>query len=198
MTNKQKNHQPKSTTKSLALALGMMSIIGAGLVTSSVISSSTAFAHSEQQVEKVQKDKKHRAHKKENRAHKKARHSRPTAAQIEKRTARIINRISTDLEANDVQREKIGNLVTTFAEDVRPMRRHLRKIQKEIKQLLLEDTVNRDKVEELRQKRLAEIDRVSSKVTLAMVEAAEVLNSDQRHQLNEKLEDMRKKKWRRR
>ena len=109
----------------------------------------------------------------------------------------MIERLSSELGANDIQREKISALVMTFTKDVRPMRHLARKIRKDIEVLLLKDTINRDEVENLRKKRLAEIDRVTSKVTLAMVEVAEVLTPEQRRKLSDKLDRMGKKKWRR-
>ena len=187
MTKKHTNCELNATKKSLALALGMMAVLGAGLVTTSIVSSNTAQAHSE-----------HKAGKDGERAHKRGKHAKPTEAQIEKRTARMVERLTDGLDANAEQREKISALVTTFTKDVRPMRKQARKIRKDIEVLLLKDTINRDEVEKLRKERLAEIDRVTSKMTLAMVEVAEVLSPEQRRQLSDKLDHLRKKKWRRR
>ena len=187
MKKKQQNREKTAAKKSFMLALGMMAVLGAGLVTTSIVSSNTAQAHSE-----------HKAGKSGDRIHKKSKHARPTEAQIEKRASRMIERLSDELGANDVQREKISALVTTFAKDVRPMRKQARKIRKDIEVLLLKDTINRDEVEQLRKERLAEIDRVTSKVTLAMVEVAEVLSPEQRRKLSDKLDHLGKKKWRRR
>ena len=187
MTKKHTNREFNATKKSFALALGMMAVLSAGLVTTSVLSSNTAFAHSEM-----------KAGKDGGRMHKRNKHAKPTEAQIEKRASRMVERLTDGLDANAEQREKISALVTTFTKDVRPMRQQARKIRKDIEVLLLKDTINRDEVEKLRKERLAEIDRVTSKMTLAMVEVAEVLSPEQRRQLSDKLDHLRKKKWRRR
>ena len=186
MKKKQQTPTTSASHKSFVMALGMMAVLGAGLVTTSIVSSNTALAHSEQKAEKGG-----------DRIHKTSKRSRPTQAQIENRASRMIERLSSELGANDIQREKISALVMTFTKDVRPMRHQARKIRKDIEILLLKDTINRDEVEKLRKERLAEIDRVTSKVTLAMVEVAEVLTPEQRRKLSDKLDRMGKKKWRR-
>ncbi|MEP3232144.1 MAG: Spy/CpxP family protein refolding chaperone [Hyphomicrobiales bacterium] len=187
MKKKQQKHAANTTQKSFMLALGMMAVLGAGLATTSIVSSNSALAHSQEKADKGG-----------DRTHKKSKRSRPTEAQLEERASRMIERLSNELGANDIQREKISTLVMTFTKDVRPLRKQARKIRKDIEVLLLKDNIDRDKVEKLRKERLAEIDRATGKITLAMVEVAEVLSPEQRRKLSDKLDRMGKKRWHRR
>lgn len=109
MTNKHTNRKKQATGKTFILALGMMAALGTGLVTTSIISTNTAFAHAE-----------NKGGKHENRAHKKGKHKRPTDAQIKERASRFVDRISGEINATDEQREKIHNLAMVFSKEVRP------------------------------------------------------------------------------
>ena len=51
MKKKQQTPATSTSHKSFMMALGMMAVLGAGLVTTSIVSSNTALAHSEQKAE---------------------------------------------------------------------------------------------------------------------------------------------------
>ena len=67
----------------------------------------------------------------------------------------------------------------------------MRAAGKEIHDLLLADTIDREALEKLRAERLAEAGRISQNLVNAVVEVAEVLSPEQRKLLDERIREFR-------
>ena len=87
--------------------------------------------------------------------------------------------------------QKIITLVTAVAKDMKPMREQFRAAGKEMHDLLLADTIDRNALEKLRAERLAEADRISKNLATALVDVAEILTPEQRKKLDARIKDFR-------
>lgn len=112
-------------------------------------------------------------------------------AEIEKMVTRVVRHVSIEIEATDEQEEKIVELVTAVAMDMQPLRKQFRTAGKTFHDLLKAPTIDRNAIEELRAKQMAEADRISRRVTTALIDVAEVLAPEQRQTLDERIEEFR-------
>lgn len=108
-------------------------------------------------------------------------------ARAEERADRMIRHISVEVDATAEQQEKLRTIVKNAVKDMIPMREKLFSARQEARSLLLAQNIDRTAVEKLRTDRLAVADALSKRFTQALVDAAEVLNPDQRHKLEELL-----------
>ena len=107
-------------------------------------------------------------------------------ARAEERADRMIRHISVEVDATAEQQEKLRGIVKSAVKDMVPMREKLFAARKQARDLLLAQNIDRAAIEKLRTDQLAVADALSKRFTQALIDAAEVLNPDQRH----KLEDM--------
>lgn len=108
-------------------------------------------------------------------------------ARAEERADRMIRHISVEVDATAEQQEKLRTIVKNAVKDMIPMREKLFSARQEARSLLLAQNIDRTAIEKLRTDRLAVADALSKRFTQALVDAAEVLNPDQRHKLEELL-----------
>jgi protein CpxP len=92
-------------------------------------------------------------------------------ARAEERADRMIRHISVEVDATAEQQEKV------------PMREKLFAARTQARDLLLAQNIDRAAIEKLRTDQLAVADALSKRFTQALIDAAEVLNPDQRHKL---------------
>ena len=107
-------------------------------------------------------------------------------ARAEERADRMIRHISVEVDATAEQQEKLRGIVKNAVKDMVPMREKLFAARQQARDLLLAQNIDRAAIEKLRTDQLAVADALSKRFTQALIDAAEVLNPDQRH----KLEDM--------
>ena len=112
-------------------------------------------------------------------------------AEIEAGIERMVKHVAIEIDATGEQQEKIIKLVTALAKDLQPLRDQMRAAGKEIHDLLLADTIDREALEKLRAERLAEAGRISQNLVNAVVEVAEVLSPEQRKLLDERIREFR-------
>jgi Spy/CpxP family protein refolding chaperone len=104
-------------------------------------------------------------------------------ARAEERADRMIRHISVEVDATAEQQEKLRGIVKSAVKDMVPMREKLFAARKQARDLLLAQNIDRAAIEKLRTDQLAVADALSKRFTQALIDAAEVLNPDQRHKL---------------
>jgi protein CpxP len=104
-------------------------------------------------------------------------------ARAEERADRMIRHISVEVDATAEQQEKLRGIVKNAVKDMVPMREKLFAARQQARDLLLAQNIDRAAIEKLRTDQLAVADALSKRFTQALIDAAEVLNPDQRHKL---------------
>ena len=87
------------------------------------------------------------------------------------------------VDADDAQVEKVNQLLTGVAPDVVRLRGEQRALAAELRAELAKDSIDRDRIEALRQRALGLFDRASAKGSETLVAVAEVLTPAQRNEL---------------
>lgn len=100
-----------------------------------------------------------------------------------------VDQVLTDVGASADQKDKIKTLFKTTMESVRPDRADRKQMREEVIKLLEAPTIDRDAIEALRAKHVAEIDAKSKTIAKAVADAAELLTPEQRKQLVEEIGD---------
>ena len=113
---------------------------------------------------------------------------------IEARIERMVKHAAIEIDATQEQQEKITSLVTAVAKELKPVHDRMRATGKEIRDLLLADTIDRSALEQLRAERLADAERISKDLVSALADVADVLSPEQRKQLGERIEQFRSKR----
>ncbi|MEZ5890224.1 MAG: periplasmic heavy metal sensor [Xanthobacteraceae bacterium] len=104
-------------------------------------------------------------------------------ARAEERADRMIRHISVEVDATAEQQEKLRGIVKNAVKDMVPMREKLFAARKQARELLFAQNIDRAAIEKLRTDQLAVADTLSKRFTQALIDAAEVLNPDQRQKL---------------
>ena len=115
-------------------------------------------------------------------------------ADIEAHIERMVKHAAIEIDATQEQQEKITSLVTAVAKELKPVHDRMRATGKEIRDLLLADTIDRSALEQLRVERLADAERISKDLVSALADVADVLSPEQRKQLGERIEQFRSKR----
>ncbi|MBL0375084.1 Spy/CpxP family protein refolding chaperone [Rhizobium sp. KVB221] len=100
-----------------------------------------------------------------------------------------VEQVLTDVGATADQKDKIKALFKTTMQDVRPERGERKQMREEVMKLLEAPTIDRNAIEALRAKHVAEIDAKSKTIAKAVADAAEILTPDQRKKLVEEIGD---------
>jgi Spy/CpxP family protein refolding chaperone len=87
------------------------------------------------------------------------------------------------VDADDAQVDKVNQLLTGVAPDVVRLRGEQRALAAELRAELAKDSIDRARVEALRQRALGLFDRASAKGSETLVAVAEVLTPAQRNEL---------------
>lgn len=115
-------------------------------------------------------------------------------AEIEAKITRMVKHVAIEIDATDEQSEKITALVTAVAKDLKPIREQVHATGRQMHDLLAADTIDRVAMEQLRTERLAEIDRISKNLLIAVADVAEVLTPEQRKVLDQRMQEFRGKR----
>jgi protein CpxP len=103
-----------------------------------------------------------------------------------------IDRALWNIDATTEQRKKITAIAERAADDLFDLREKHRANVKQIGDALAAATVDRAKIEMLRSQEIELANAKSQRVTAALIEAAEVLTSDQRATLAKRIESRRR------
>ncbi|MEZ5810594.1 MAG: Spy/CpxP family protein refolding chaperone [Rhizobiaceae bacterium] len=112
-------------------------------------------------------------------------------AEIEAAITRMVRHVAIEIDATDVQSEKITALLTAVAKDLKPVRDQMRAAGEQVHELLLAETIDRQALERVRTERLAEADRISKNLVNALADVGDVLTAEQRKVLDERIKQFR-------
>ncbi len=112
-------------------------------------------------------------------------------AEIEAQIERMVKHVAIEIDATQAQQENIIALVAAVAKDLKPVHDRMRATGKEIRDLLLADTIDRTALETLRAARLADAERISKNLAGALADVAEVMSPAQRKLLDERIKQFR-------
>lgn len=108
-----------------------------------------------------------------------------------KRIDGMVQWMLADVDATDDQRSRIASILKTAANDLAPLKAQHRQAHRSSLQLLAAPTIDRAQLESLRVQELQLADTATRRMTQALADAAEVLNSDQRAKLITKWQNHR-------
>jgi protein CpxP len=100
-----------------------------------------------------------------------------------------LDQILTDAGASDDQKSKVKAIVTTTIDVVRPDREARKTMRDEIIKLIEAPTIDRNAIEALRAKQMAQFEERSKAIAKAVADAAEILTPDQRKKLAEEIRE---------
>ncbi|MFN0038507.1 MAG: Spy/CpxP family protein refolding chaperone [Burkholderiales bacterium] len=109
-------------------------------------------------------------------------------AQMDENIERMVKHLAVEVDATPPQREKLTSIAQAAARDLAPLRGKMKEARKQALDLMNADNIDRNAIEILRAEQIALLDTVSKRVILALADAAEVLNPDQRRKLAERLQ----------
>ena len=104
---------------------------------------------------------------------------------------RRVNRVLGLVDASTEQRQKVRSILENAGNDLYPIRQQRMENRKQIGQALAAATIDRPKIEALRQEQLKLNDTASKRMTDAITDAAEVLTPAQRAELAKRMERRR-------
>jgi len=104
---------------------------------------------------------------------------------------RRVNRVLGLVDASTEQRQKVRAILEAAGNDLYPIRQQRMENRKQIGQALAAATIDRAKIEQLRQEQLKLNDTASKRMTDAITDAAEVLTPAQRAELAKRMERRR-------
>ena len=104
---------------------------------------------------------------------------------------RRVNRVLGLVDASTEQRQKVRSILEAAGNDLYPIRQQRAENRKQIREALAAATIDRAKIETLRQAQLKLHDSASKRLTDAITDAAEVLTPAQRAELAKRMERRR-------
>ncbi len=119
------------------------------------------------------------------------RHSEMSAEEMGKHIERMVKHLSIEIDATDEQEARLITLAKSLAADMMPVKKDMRAAGKEIQNILTAPTIDRTALESLRTARMAQMDEISKNLSTALADAAEVLTSEQRRIVAERIEQFR-------
>ena len=105
---------------------------------------------------------------------------------------RRVNRVLGMVDASTEQRQKVRSILEAAGNDLYPIRQQRAENRKQIREALAAATIDRAKIEQLRQAQLKLHDTASKRLTDAITDAAEVLTPAQRAELAKRMEQRRR------
>lgn len=100
-----------------------------------------------------------------------------------------LDQMLTEAGASDDQKSKLKSIVTTTIDEVRPDREDRKAMRDEIIKLIEAPTIDRNAIESLRAKQMAQFEERSKAIAKAVADAAEILTPEQRKKLVEEMKD---------
>jgi len=94
-----------------------------------------------------------------------------------------------NVNASDAQREQVKTIFDAHAASLKTLHESGRELQKQMRTLLYAPTIDRAAIEEVRQKKVANMDQTSREMTAMMADVSEVLTPDQRQQVADRVKE---------
>ncbi len=104
----------------------------------------------------------------------------------EKRAEWMAKRVSRKVKATSEQEAKLITISKSLATDLLPFREKLKASRGQVRELLTQDKVDREKIEQFRTEKLALMDSISKRITTAISDVAEVLTPEQRKKISKR------------
>ena len=111
------------------------------------------------------------------------------------RVDRAVDRVLSRVGATDAQKQKVASIAKQAMTELAPMRAKMREARRQAMELLAAPAIDRAAIERLRAERLQDVDALSRRMSSAMIEAAEVLDAEQRAKLKAGLEQRMGRRW---
>jgi Spy/CpxP family protein refolding chaperone len=100
-----------------------------------------------------------------------------------------LDQMLTEAGASDDQKNRLKSIVTTTIDEVRPDREDRKAMRDEIIKLIESPTIDRNAIESLRAKQMAQFEERSKAIAKAVADAAEILTPEQRKKLVEEMRE---------
>ena len=100
----------------------------------------------------------------------------------------VVDRIMSELKADDAQKRKAREIADTAAGDLKELALQHRESRQELVAMLRAPTLDRARLEALRAKTVHSLDQSSTRITVAVADLADVLTPAQRLRLVERIE----------
>ena len=112
-------------------------------------------------------------------------------AVVEKRAERMAKHFSIAIDATPVQTDKLVTIAKALALDMAPLRKELRDTRHKAVDMLTSDNINEQALEELRSQQITRFDAASKRLLQAATKAAEILTSQQKQELQQRIKNWR-------
>ena len=109
-------------------------------------------------------------------------------AAVDEHLDRMLKHLYVEIDATDVQKQRLEPIVKQAAKDLLPLRDKARAARKRAVELLTADTIDRGAIETLRAEQIQLAEQASRRLTQAFADVAEVLSPAQRRQIAERME----------
>lgn len=109
-------------------------------------------------------------------------------AKADERIERMVKHFAVEVDATPEQRSRLTEIARAAAKELRPLRERVRDARKRGMALLAAPTIDRAALERLRTEQIQAADAVSTRMSQAFADAAEVLTPDQRKKIAERMQ----------
>jgi len=104
------------------------------------------------------------------------------------RIERMVNRVLWVVDGSSDQKQKIGAILRTAADDLYPLREKHMEGRRQIREVLAAPTIDRARLEALRVEQMQIADTASKRITAAIADAGDVLTPAQRAELGKRFD----------
>jgi len=104
-------------------------------------------------------------------------------AEMDQHIERMVKHLAVEVDATPEQQQRLAAIAKDAARDLAPLRGQAMETRRQAIELLTAPNVDRTAIENLRAAKIQHTDDVSSRVTRALADAAEVLTPEQRKTL---------------
>jgi Spy/CpxP family protein refolding chaperone len=111
-----------------------------------------------------------------------------TAEQREQMIVRMVKHLAVEIDATDAQQSQLVDLIKDFTGEILPMRQKMMADKEKIVKLLTASSIDRNALEALRVNKLADAETMSKKFVDVVADAAEILTTEQRNSLADRIE----------
>jgi protein CpxP len=108
-------------------------------------------------------------------------------AAMEAHLDRMVQHLSIEIGATDAQKQQLEPIVKAAARDVMSLRGQMREDRRQALAVLTSDPIDRTALEAIRVQHVQRTDQISKRVTQALADVANVLTSEQRRQLADRV-----------